>query len=230
MPEGRHPPPEKQLLNLIEQGKQGKDIQPGTRARKFGLLSLFSIGGLKGRYSFYKNKPHQSLDVQPGALNIKGLNRILELAVLGLAVYLISNFAIAARNLRQLPQLDIKVPTAAEQQTVEVPSLLKKLPYYLEVARARDMFNPVTKEKIEEAQLTEEEIKAKSKIEETQAVLSLTGIGVSATGEPDAMIKDSERDKVYFLKRGDTVRDFKVEAIFKDSVVLSYEGKELILK
>jgi type II secretory pathway component PulC len=96
--------------------------------------------------------------------------------------------------------------------------------------RGRDIFNPLTEEKIEAVSMTDEQAVAKSKIAEAQETLTLVGIAVSKTGEPDAMIKDIQLDKVYFLKRGEKIKDFTVEAIFKNSVVLSYEGQELILK
>lgn len=229
MPEGRNPPPEKQLLNLIEQAKAGKTIKPAVGQKKFGLFSLFSLGGLRGRYSFYRSKT-QSLNVEEGALNIKGINKVLVFVVLGLAVYLISSFSIGAKNLQKIPKIEINIPAGEQKEKIEVPSLLKKLPYYLERSRSRDIFSPVTREKIEDSRLSEDELKAKSKIEEASESLALVGIGVSATGEPDAMIKDNELDKVYFLRRGDTVKGLKIEAIFKDSVVLSYQGEELILK
>lgn len=230
MLEGRHPPPEKQLLNLIEQGKAGEEIKPKVQRKKFGLLSFFSLGGLKGRASFYQSKSHHSVAASEGALNIKGVNRGLQAVVIALALYLASSFGIAYEKLQEMPGLNIDIKLEGQEKPIEIPSLLKKLPFYLEQARARDIFNPITLETVAESKLSEEQQKAKTKIEEASEILTLSGIGISVSGEPDAMIKDEERDRVYFLKRGDTIRDLRVDAIFKDSVVLTYNGEELILR
>ncbi|MFH1046514.1 MAG: hypothetical protein V1727_06095 [Candidatus Omnitrophota bacterium] len=229
MLQGRHPPPEKQLLNLIEQAKVGKNIAAGLGSKRFGWASFFSAGGLRGRFSFYKSKANQSL-ADAGTPNIKAANRALELSVLALAVYLVSSFALGYNKLHRLPSLDALSGEGTEAANIEAPSLLRKLPYYLEKARGRDIFSPLTQEKVEQATLTDEQSLIKTKIAQAQEAFSLVGIGVSRTGEPDAMIKDTLTDRVYFLKRGDTIKDFKVQAIFKDSVVLAYEGEELILK
>ena len=44
------------------------------------------------------------------------------------------------------------------------------------------------------------------------------------------MIEDKQSVKTFFVKRGQMIGPVKVEAIFKDKVVLSYEGEEIELR
>jgi hypothetical protein len=43
------------------------------------------------------------------------------------------------------------------------------------------------------------------------------------------MIEDQDAKKTYFLNQGDKIREFKVESILKNKVILSYGGKKIDL-
>ena len=60
--------------------------------------------------------------------------------------------------------------------------------------------------------------------------LGLVGIGWS--DDPDVMVENIETKEIYFLKRGQKIDNLiKVEAIFQDKVVLTYDqGKEMELR
>ncbi|MFC1631750.1 hypothetical protein ACFL1I_08650 [Candidatus Omnitrophota bacterium] len=229
---GRRPTPEKQLLNLIEQSKAGKEIKPQAQKAKFRMLSLFSLSGLRGRFSFFKARTASSAVVQKWPPQIETVNKLLLLVAISLSGYTIFSFSMAAGKLKNLPDLTLKPQAAGKEFVISTPTLLKKLPYYLEQTRERDMFNPAPDQPtmIVEGQGADQRKVISAKLAEAQQNLQLAGIGVSATGEPDAMIKDVKMNKVYFLKRGELVGDLKVEAIFQDKVLLSYEDEELILK
>jgi hypothetical protein len=229
--QGRHAPPEKQLLNLIEQAKAGKKVQPEIQpfGFRYRFLSIFSFSALKARCSFLQEVLAQFFSSTKGPLDIRGINNILLLCVIILALYFISNFVISTNSLQKMPELALTVAASTARPIEQPTSFLKKLPYYLETARARDVFNPIP-----ELTLVDEAGKQKKKYSSklAQAIenLKLVGIGISASGEPDAMIENAKSKRVYFLKRGEMIEDFRVEAIFKDSVVLRYEDEELILK
>ena len=57
------------------------------------------------------------------------------------------------------------------------------------------------------------------------ATESLKLVGISWSDNPDAIIEDTKDTKTFFVKIGQKIGDVKVQAIFKDKVVLSYQGK-----
>jgi type II secretory pathway component PulC len=57
------------------------------------------------------------------------------------------------------------------------------------------------------------------------------GVGIAWSNDPDAMIEDTKTHRTFFLKKGQTIdEEIKVQAIFKDRVVLSYKGEEIELR
>ena len=44
------------------------------------------------------------------------------------------------------------------------------------------------------------------------------------------MIENTAEEKTYFIKRGHNVDGVRIEAIYKDRVVISFEGKEAELR
>ena len=55
-------------------------------------------------------------------------------------------------------------------------------------------------------------------------------VGISWSNNPDAMVEDTKALKTFFIKRGDMIGKFRVEAIFKDKIILSFEGEEVELR
>ena len=55
-------------------------------------------------------------------------------------------------------------------------------------------------------------------------------VGISWSNDPDAMIEDTKAKKTFFVKRGQMVGEFKVQAISRDKVILSYGQEEIELK
>ena len=67
--------------------------------------------------------------------------------------------------------------------------------------------------------------------ETAEAVKSLALVGISWSKDPDAIIEDKAHQRTFFVKRGQMVGDnIKVEAVFKDHVVLSLDGQEFELR
>jgi type II secretory pathway component PulC len=69
-------------------------------------------------------------------------------------------------------------------------------------------------------------------VEETaEAIQNLALVGISWSSNPDAIVEDKSQQRTYFVKRGQMVgENVKVEAIFKDHVVVSFEDKEYELR
>ena len=220
----REPTPEKQLLNLIEEPKLSSIQQA---AIKRGGFSLFSLGAFKGRFSFFEKNIKSLLSLKREPSDIKRINRLLRFCVFILVVYFVTSFIISTLNLEKEPVLVLKTEVSEQAEIAKLSSPLKKLSYYLEEVRTRDIFNPLPKI-IEADGVGGRKRKVSAKIAEAAKDLKLTGI--SWSDDPDVFIEDIKSKRVYFLKKGEMIGKIKIEAIFRDKVVLSYEGEELTLR
>lgn len=229
MAQERYVSPEKQLLKLIENSKSKESGAAGYAIRHRGL-SLFSIAAWTGRFSFFRESfakwGFRSLD-------IKAVNNILALCVFALAFYFISNFFAATVNLKKPVDFKIEGRDEVKYGSVEEFKGFKKpASYYLENARQRNIFKIGAKGKAkEEAGAAETEAKPgapSSRIIEVSSNLKL--VGISWSSDPDAMIEDAKALRTFFVKKGQMVGELRVEAIFKDKIVLSYDGEEIELK
>lgn len=97
----------------------------------------------------------------------------------------------------------------------------------------------ISKAGLEPLETFENKFKARnlffSSVKETPAVITAAGIeekvknlsliGVVATGEPEAIVKDTALNQTYFLKRYQKLRDLEVKQVKTNSIVLK-SGKE----
>ena len=216
--------PEKQLLNLIEEPHSRSSLQ--AAAIKRHGLSIFSFGALKGRFAFFKDRFQK--DFKEGKvyqLDVKALNSVLRLAVLVLAAYFIISLFLAALNSKKALNVELKNKGERQESNTQPTSFLKAASYYLEKTRERDIFKMGQKKTAAEA------ISAKGPsqmiIEATQY---LKLVGISWSEDPDVMIENTKIQRTYFLKKGQSIENVKLEAVFKDKVILSYRGEEVELK
>lgn len=232
MAQERPTTPEKQLLDLIEDPKEQDVSQKKIKRRSF---NLFSFSALRGRLSFFIESVQSGTVFKKALFDIKGLNKMLQVSILLLLVYLAGNFALSVNKLKKVPEFVTRTARSSEIPVAELSS--KNISYYLEGPRSRDIFrfgDFGVQEEIEEEN-GEYEVpapveEALSKAEMLAQQLGLVGIGWS--DDPDVMIKNVESDKIYFLKRGERIEgSIKVEAIFQDKVILTYDnGKEMELR
>ena len=125
-------------------------------------------------------------------------------------------------NLKKMP--DFAPPQdKASRPLRELAAPIKPISHYLDAVEARDLFReggPVV-----EAD-AEPEASAASQI-----AADLTLVGIAWSSNPDAIVEDKSTQKTYFLKKGQIFGSrVKVEGIFKNKVVLSYQGEEFELK
>ncbi|MCM8797134.1 MAG: hypothetical protein NC923_04565, partial [Candidatus Omnitrophica bacterium] len=110
--------------------------------------------------------------------------------------------------------------------TQDVPFLKRSASYYSEKIRERDIFKMQTKKTVSAAEALPKTPSSRI-IEATQ---HLRLVGISWSNDPDAMIEDSKALRTFFIKRGQMIGEVKVQAIFKDKVILSYAGEEIELR
>ena len=218
--------PEKQLLKLIEDPKS-KTTAVSAQAIKHQGLSLFSFSAWIGRISFFKDWFKRRLQrPKYHGFNTKIISKALGICIFVLAFYFISNLFTSLVNFKKMPDLlemkkeDLK-PVSFQEASVSK----KAVSYFLEKVRQRDIFKMGHKEQV----TSEVAIKNPSStiIEATQ---HLKLVGISWSNDPDAMIEDTKASRTFFVKRGQLIGEIKVQAIFKDKIVLSYAGEEIELR
>ena len=217
--------PEKQLLNLIETGSPKNPVTYAQAAKRQGM-ALVSPGAWLGRITFLKDKFKRWQNSGVFQFDIKLLNRTLMILVSGLALYFFTSVSISAVSLTHIPTLKFSPQEVKDQSEPlgNMSSLKNAASYYLEKIRQRDIFKIGEKAQPKESAPS---APAPKVIEEVQR---LKLVGISWSNDPDAMIEDSTALRTFFVKRGQMIGRVKIEAIFKDKVVLSFEGQETELR
>jgi len=225
MPEENRPSPEKELLKLIEKPSSRRSLQ--AAAIKYHSLSFFSIGALRGRIAFLKNRLSGYLrGGQTRQLDIRALNNFLKLCIVALGFYFIFDLSSSILNLRKGLRLGTSYGKAPAAEPGQIASLLKAASYYLEKVRERDIFS-MNEEGTASGGKAGKDLSQKA----IEATSHLKLVGIAWSDDPDVMIEDTKAKRTFFLKKGQMVDgEIKLQAVFKDKVILSYKGEEVELK
>ena len=214
--------PEKQLLKIIETSKMNSlGVQLKTSRRH--SMSWLNFGAWLGRISFLKVRFEKwSRGFSLEQLDVKVANSVLGFLVTLLCLYFFGNLVVSLINLSKTPRLESNTAVAKiETSFPEATGLKKAASYYLDKVRERDIFTMGLKKVVLNTTPT-------SKSMELASTLKL--VGISWSTDPDAMIEDTKGLKTFFVKRGEMVGEARVQAIFKDKVVLSLGNEEFELK
>jgi hypothetical protein len=225
--------PEQQLLKLIEENKASKGTSPGLPGKIFKSPVWFPLpkipGLLAGRLSFWKRNTvkGQQWNVRKISLDIVDINKALIVAVACLLVYVVFDAAASARNLYRSPNFTPAKDTKTAVGKAEVIEPLKEASYYLQKISSRDIFKEG--KKIEQAK---PKTPALNVVGETaDEVKNLSLVGISWSSNPDAILEDKSNRRTFFVKQGQMVgNSVKLEAIFKDHVVVTFEDREYELR
>ncbi len=216
--------PERELLKIIE---SKKDSSLASKENLRRGISLFSWGAFRGRFSFFRGNFRSMFSSL--AFDIKSINRFLIL-LLGVSIFFLSfNIFDSYRKIDKqiIAIFKIKPPRSFKFSQV---SVLKKLPFYLEKARKRDIFKMAWEIKKEKEKQKISLTKKEKPSLITEKVRDLKLVGIAWSEDPDVMIEDTKTKRTFFLKRGDYINDLEVKAIFKDKVILGYKSEEIELK
>lgn len=223
--------PERQLLNLIEEPQGARQALKAELIKRKGL-SFLSFGAWLGRFSFFNLKLKDWF--KSGALrrpDIKFINVLLGFCALLLGGYLVFTFSGSMAGLKKgLSGLESGSGEVHPGSTSAVKaSILKAASYYLERARGRDIFSMVRPEE-PKAKGASRSNPPSQRI--TELIKNLRLVGISWSADPDVMIEDTNLQRTFFLKKGQVIENInvKLEAVFKDKVVLTYEGEEAELR
>jgi hypothetical protein len=221
---------EQQLLKLIEESG-GKEAEPGRPAsvpgkpRRPGLTFGAMMSGLKGRFSFFKRtaKKKTATAKKRFTVNFAAVNSALAFLAVLLAFYVGSDAFLSWRRLKMTPKLNFQ----NEKTQTEAPPKeagLKDSAYYMNDVMERDIFKGG-------AIVKEEKKKETATADANEATKNLSLVGISWSANPDVIIEDKASSRTFFVKRGQMVgENVKVEAVYKDHVILSYEGEEFELR
>ncbi|MBN3040985.1 MAG: hypothetical protein JW867_07640 [Candidatus Omnitrophica bacterium] len=228
MTEEKKSTPESELLKFIED----KQVQPRIKARATAQKgkSFVSLGGAKGRASFFKAS-FKNFSIKKIAFNVKILNFLLLIILALLAVLMVYDILSSILGMKGEVAGAFEVDKRPQDfQLFQDLGELENKSHYLEKARKRDIFKIVSKASLVSVDPGSEkgpDIGPKPIVLKMQ---NLKLVGISWSNDPDAMIEDTQMKKTFFLKRGDLFNELKVEAIFKNKVILSYLGEEAELK
>ena len=223
--------PEKQLLKLIEEQKGKNPAAVQAHALKRRGMSLVSPGAWLGRFSFSEDWFRRKIEnFQGQPFDIKSVNRTLLLCACVFTLYFLTSTTTALIQLNRPP--DLEVPASGNGASVNLMErvfLKKAVSYYLEKIGERDIFQMGAAQKVTGADGIQTQMKVTSaRILDVAENLKL--VGISWSSDPDAIIEDTKETKTFFVKTGQKIGDVKVQAIFKDKVILSYQGEETELK
>ena len=217
--------PEKQLLKLIEESPHHRSSTHKVVAKRKSL-GLFSISAWISRITFLQGRlrswfGHKGTH-QPDFIRI--INRVLFFSIFILVGYFILNLKISLGSFKKIPQLQTNVEDGIKAEGFKEASILKAASYYLEKIRQRNIF------KMGPLIVSDERGKKGPSSRLLEATQHFRLVGISWSGDPDAMIEDAEKKRTFFVKRGQMIGSFKVRAILKDRVILSLGNEEIELK
>ncbi|OIO39625.1 MAG: hypothetical protein AUJ71_00255 [Candidatus Omnitrophica bacterium CG1_02_49_16] len=188
-------------------------------------MSRLSFGSIFGRFAFLKRTAQKRIkSPRKMAVSFTLVNRILLAAVVVALVYVASDTLASALSLTHPSNILPQKEKGLRNLEGKV-SPLKEASYYLQKMNSRDIFK-----EYKEGETKKEKKEAKP-IEENDAVKNLALVGISWSADPDVIIEDKAAQRTYFVKRGQRVgNNVKVNAVFKDKVILSIDDQEFELR
>ena len=158
---------------------------------------------------------------------IKFFNLLLTLGVIvviGLLGYELKNgMALVGQPVRFADKMDFSRRGMGSSDMLNVT---QKLPYYLASVHQRNFFVPYEEQ-------TKQTAKVDTITDLARKTKGLRLVGISWLETPQsasAMIEDTGKKTTYFLQKGESVNDVEVKTIYADSVELSYQNEEMMLR
>ena len=213
----QEPTPEEQLLKLMEKGDEPETARFRRKRKPF-----LNFGGLRTLWRFLIkaiSRPLIKLRRSLKEPNLKAVNKVFLTLSVVLLGYSIVGFVFGRPDINKVYEKSRLMKEVQSGHKALFPT--RPFLHYLEMVRRRNIFSPIT---IKESEKPEAK---KKKLQEMAADLSL--VGISWDKEPVVMIEDKKVQKTYFLKAGDTINKFRIDAIFNDRAILSYKGDKMEL-
>ena len=159
------------------------------------------------------------------SIELGSINRILVVAIAILALYFVQMISVDLMRFRKISVSQLGSAAGLSASEVKgIVGLNKALSSYMEIVSQRDIFN------IGAVRQAPTPTAASTISKVVEATKSFKLVGISWSSDPEVMIEDQNALKTFFVKRGQMVGPVKVQAVFKDKVILSYEGEETELR
>ncbi|MEA3560539.1 MAG: hypothetical protein U9R31_02065 [Candidatus Omnitrophota bacterium] len=207
--------PEEQLLKLIEKGEAAPT--PGLKPKKVSFLKKLWL-------PFANNLAWSIRKLKKGLKepNLRVLNSVFLFMCIGLVIYSMADFIFKRPDINEFYQNTRQAIKKMEK--TEIKPLVEQHPFlhYFEMVRRRNIFSPVI--------LKKDKPKPKAKgITLSKLAKDLKLVGIAWGKEPVAMIEDTAAKKTYFLKKGNSINQFKIDDVLKGKIILSFKGETLEL-
>jgi len=220
--------PEERLLRLI--GGKKKDESKPAPGKVEGAAEIPPTAGIQNmKYSSSSDKT-----VSGGWGYFEFFNLALFIMLFAVIIFYIFDLSGSGSRLpaaggfdkpdsaRRRPRPPVSGPRDAKTEEEVVPYST-----YAEAIGKRELFKPpkaeVVKSKADPS--TQKTEPASDKLK------NLSLIGIMGGEQPQAIIEDKKDKKTYFLNKGQTISEMKVDDILKDKIILDFEGEkfELVL-
>ena len=159
-------------------------------------------------------------EIDPKAIN-KALLVVLAVLMILVVYSAINKRSSVARIANAISSIKSQAIKRGEIET------LKPVSFYEEEVKKRDIFQPMPR--VQKEMVLPQKKQALEGLKEMAANLKLQGI--SWGNYPRVMIRNEKEDKMYFLRQEQMIGSTRIEVktIFKDKIVISYEGEEMEL-
>lgn len=226
---------EQRLLRLIEasqaeekpdhasaQPSEVEEIRRAVSGTGGPMVSLPGFGGFR----FGAGMSWPVWDVR--AWGLPQINVALSVVVVLLLVLLIRQALVILPQSRRPLALATPPPTPIQAAgTKSAEGLLERI---LARAQQRNIFEPYEETVVEETVESTTTASSSQKIAEKVQDLKLVGISwLDTTDSVTAMIEDQKTLVTHFVREGETIKDVRVEKIYTDRIVVSYDGETMTL-
>lgn len=162
--------------------------------------------------------------------NLHLINRVLWLVILGVGVFVTYDYMEGTEELnarlQTLQGSALPIQSATDVQPMVLQSRVEDLSTYVKTVKDRNPFTGarLVEDKVQQVVEVEEEVDLAAMAE------GLVVVGLDRGLNPEALVEDSKNQRTHFLKPGDKIREFTVQEIDVQGIVLDYEGQTYVLQ
>ena len=212
---------EEQLLKLIEGSPASTPSPPSVSPLERLRDRWRAFAAQMGRRFSLRRRPR----ADPFITNLRWGGRLLWVVLVGLTCVLVIDLVSPRGSYRASKDLSSSTDSLGRASSAKPEDYLKPLSVYIGSTGSRNPFGTAggTQPVVE----TPVSKQAQNKLENMAQGLVI--VGIDKSGNPRALIEDTNQHRTYFVKVGEELNGMMVKRISDSGVVLSYEGKEIDL-